>query len=239
MSTYGKQIGGGGSGGGFSSDVIIQQPNSASAQVNTLELKNQYSVNTAGSETADWDVTVPVGGTQTALRVGRANLAGPATATTASATPTVAFPPRASCLQITLGQAATKLIISGLNLAADLGYDITYYFPTAPGAEVDLSLNDSSTAGQLHGYSAGASLSLFTLTALWMCDNRAPVDGMCMLRDRGSGLSKFYTVTNWDGSFQGFYTGHSTLTANVTSLSMSGLPNASIITINKILPSIA
>lgn len=227
-------------GGGFGSNVTIQQPNSASALVNTLQLLNQYLVNTAGSETADWDITVPVGGVQTTLRLGRANLAGPAAVTTASATPTVAFPPRASALQITLGQLATKLIVTGLNLAADLGYDIVYSIPSNPAAEIDLSLNDSSIAGQLKGYALGAGLSPFTLTNLWMCDaGKSPVDGFLELRDRGSGVAKGYRVEVWDSSLNQKYTGHSTLTANVTSVSMSGVPSGTVITIFKLLPSIA
>lgn len=226
-------------GGGFGANVTLQQANASGALVNTLNLLNQYSVNTAGSETADWDVTVPVGGVQTPLRVGRANLAGPATATTASGTPTVVFPPRASALQITMGQLATKLVVTGLNLAADLGYDFTFYTPTAPAAEIDLKLNDTDATGVLHGYVSAGTLAVDSETSLIFAFTHGVNDGFAQLRDRGVGNPKGYKVTFYDSVTRWDVAGHSTLTANVTSISLAGVPSGSVLTISKILPSIA
>ncbi len=49
---------------GFGADTVIQQLNSTPALVNTLELINTLTVNTAGSETATWTIKVPSAGAQ-------------------------------------------------------------------------------------------------------------------------------------------------------------------------------
>jgi len=52
------------SGGGFSSDTIVQLPNSLAALVNALELILQLSPNTAGSEVSNWVIKLLRAGAQ-------------------------------------------------------------------------------------------------------------------------------------------------------------------------------
>jgi predicted small lipoprotein YifL len=223
---------------GFSSHFALAQPNSLGSQVNTLESLNQYTVNTSGSETAIWDVTVPVNGAQTVLHVGNADLAGISKQSTSGATPTITFPPRASALQITVGQLATKLVVNGLDLANDGAYKLTLYTPTAPAAEIDLKLNDSDATAtpNIKGFIVAASIASDFSSTLILCFTGGACDGKAELFDRGSGKPKEFVTTYWDTVHRGDYFGRSTLTANVTSVSLNGVPLNSIFTIYKTIP---
>lgn len=252
MPTYGKQTSAGGGGGsGFSSHVTIAQPNGSAQQVNTLDLLNQYSNNVAGSETAQWLMTVPVNGTQVVMDLAKLNGAGKQTATTSGATPTVALLPRYAVLEITVGADTTSLTITGLDLDTDFRYVLTgdILGPSGPiTMRPNGTANGCSEKGQYFGNGAvsGSAANATTGDFVVLDSNDSGTHGSFLTTIAGAaGARKFlqtdlFIVQGSPALYFQHIVGITNATTNVTSLVLPGTIKAgSVISLQRTLLSAA
>lgn len=220
----------------FGTNVILQQPDSIGTQVTTLQLINDLLSNTHGAVTSEWLVKFQLLGQLVQLSLSAANLAGRQSVTTSGSTPSVAWNPRSDELKITLGANVTSLTVTGLDLATDGGYDIEGLVTETAAAEVDISLNGTSTA-TLRGGFFGASYAQALPTVLIFADaNPTSTPQVCFarLRQTAAGSTPIYQVTmSCTGRFWESYTGFSSVTANVTSLAFNAMSAGTIITLRR------
>ena len=225
-------------GTGFGSNTSILQPDSASSTVTTLNLQNNFVNNTHGTATTNWLMTFLVAGASVVNDLASLNGAGRQSVTIASGTPTIAWNPRADELKITYGVDASKTVITGLDLDTDGGYDIEMLAQPTGAAEVDLKLNDSDNTGGVNGYYiSGGVWHANQPNKLMLTDGTNQFSVIANLRSSVAGAVKMFMVTmqiTGGGTLYEQYMGNSTLTANVTSVSIPTIKAGSVIVLRRV-----
>lgn len=190
--------------GGFSSDTVIQLPNSALALVNALELILQLNPNTAGLEVSNWIIKLLRAGAQaqvakfdggnTSLEV---NPAGSALGTpsvkvnpVAGATPSIGFFANGATIGYVHGDGAANMYIEAL------GNNLALYTDGQQGTGTAIILLTGSAGGraiQLMGRmegNRGAAIAVAPTIALG-------IDGPSFPLTVGSGTLNSIVATNW------------------------------------------
>lgn len=158
------------------------------------------------------------------------------TATTSGSTPSVAFASSADAIDITFGASATTTTITGLSLDADHCYDIQTR-AVAPGAAINVSLNGTDSTGLVEGYfftGAGAIITKAQNTLLLSDQDATAVYAVASLCASGPGTAKIWqSQMIREATLFEQYIGRSTVTVDVTSISINGMPSGSTLFIRR------
>jgi hypothetical protein len=220
---------------GFAAHMNLSQANSASAPISTLDLQNNYTVNTAGSETVNWQATFPVGGVQVVGDLFAVNMAGKQSTTTSGSTPTATLPARCDQYTINVGANATTLTIAGLHSDIDGGYIIDYAITPVAGTEIDMQVNGDNT-GSVTGQFCGATCTSYVPGHLTISDTSIiQYVGHVEIRNVAPGANKgFYS--RFKGSLAEWYVGYTTVTADITTMAIPNVATGSKVTVQRMRP---
>lgn len=206
------------SGTGFTSDVIIQLPNSNSTPVTALELKTTLPTNTAGSETSAFDMTTLVGGSPVLQHLAKINGAGAQAVTTSGSTPTVAWASNSDLLEITLGADVTTVTVTGLNDAIDVCYEVGGHILNG-AAQVKLEPNGVAGANTLGLFIQRSDASLHGSTTsgfMWIDSDTASAKGTTRATLTATSVGRSFNVFMSVPSFTEWYQAIDSTTAGTT-----------------------
>lgn len=231
-------VGSGSGGGGFSNNVTVQAPTDGGVAVNAAFFLTTAS-GAPDAATGQVNIETPVAGTIVPHFIGSSNLAGAQKVTTASATQTVTWLPGADTLQVTLGTGLTKLVVNGFDCDAEGAIDVEFQATPASAAETDLKLNDTDATGVVGGFNQNAStVTAFNANHLILADAFAnPWSSIAHLRCNVGKAKIFESSMNDNASHYETYEGVSTVTADVTSFSISNQSSGGVLTFRRPRPS--